>query len=894
MKKFFTLLSLVMFSVMTVGASDGFTYDFRHWSSKTLNALQTDMDVNGPTANWRNYETDAAKADQQHFWVARKMAGALVTNDGSKNTEIAETKGIVFGASNPKKLVISYNHNNKGSNGGSFIWFNGRNETMTIKGVVGGQKLKVGIESHSGTEARGFNIIFNGSALTSPTGNFTPIEYTEYEVDLPEGTGDLVFKTTNGCHLFYVIVGDGGEKEEKTSKVGILYSGDSFDELPLYTQLQETEGYTFTGINVNGGNLDTEALKAFDAIVLDPSIPADNAELVSTLKANIQWQPTLNVNSKLAEALGYGSVVETEYNMGVVTDTKKSWFAGVEYDEGIIEGKYVLSTSYDACYPLDITAGPHANDKVYFYGMSEAEGVPIQLEQPLAYVHSDGYNAYVYLGTEVFSEAGVNVVKNILEDLIGSKSEILACPKPTFSGEFKQMETIVTINDTRKDAVIYYTTDGTTPTTESKVYSEPLDITEACTINAIAYADGYSVSELSSYEVKLYDVPANPVITVEKGGASENAIVTITQADNMADVTLYYNFTGDRDVTRSSVYSEPLSLAVAAEIYAFAAITTEGAFIPSEIVSEKVKANMLKVRRDEYAHFNGSGWNVLANLYEDGSETPKESWAASPYYFSWGKNAAPSYTQSEDPILDESGEQITDADGNYVYEKTPNPDHYTTCSADTDWKIVSKGQVMVYQGNSLTGVVGDFTGYNPEKAEDLLENLATTGSVQFGSYANGDVCTARIESVNKYQAPLNIVAVVANANGNKNTGEGKPAKIDVEVSADGINWTKVGETLVTASIYRNYKKFEVAYEGNDEVYVRLASVSGSGQNVHDIYVMYEGENSKAIEDEYTGVVEVASDSATVKSAKAVKMAVNGLFLIKTADGVFTPAGARVK
>ena len=45
---------------------------------------------------------------------------------------------------------------------------------------------------------------------------------------------------------------------------------------------------------------------------------------------------------------------------------------------------------------------------------------------------------------------------------------------------------------------IYYTTDGTDPTTASAVYEAPFEITEDCTVKAFAVKDGWESSSISS------------------------------------------------------------------------------------------------------------------------------------------------------------------------------------------------------------------------------------------------------------------------------------------------------------------------------------------------------------------------------------------------------------
>jgi hypothetical protein len=75
-----------------------------------------------------------------------------------------------------------------------------------------------------------------------------------------------------------------------------------------------------------------------------------------------------------------------------------------------------------------------------------------------------------------------------------------AAPTPTFSegsGTYIGTQTI-TIADTTASAVIYYTTDGTTPTKASSVYTAPVQVGTTLTLEAIALASGDKSSAVAS------------------------------------------------------------------------------------------------------------------------------------------------------------------------------------------------------------------------------------------------------------------------------------------------------------------------------------------------------------------------------------------------------------
>jgi hypothetical protein len=102
--------------------------------------------------------------------------------------------------------------------------------------------------------------------------------------------------------------------------------------------------------------------------------------------------------------------------------------------------------------------------------------------------------------------AAMQVTQSIVVNVIGASTT------PTFSpvaGVYTSAQT-VSISDLTSGATIYYTTNGTTPTTSSSVYTRAIPVASTETLEAIATATGYSTSAVAT-AVYTISIPTNPV-----------------------------------------------------------------------------------------------------------------------------------------------------------------------------------------------------------------------------------------------------------------------------------------------------------------------------------------------------------------------------------------------
>jgi len=153
-----------------------------------------------------------------------------------------------------------------------------------------------------------------------------------------------------------------------------------------------------------------------------------------------------------------------------------------------------------------------------------------------------------------------------------SKTSTPTAVTPTFSptpGSFTSAQTVA-IADSTANAAIYYTTDGSTPTTSSTKYSSPIAISTTTTLNAIAVASGYQNSSIAtgSYQINL---PATATPTFSPAAGSFTTAQTVSISDATANATIYYTTDGSTPTTSSSVYSTPIAISTTTTLNAIAA-----------------------------------------------------------------------------------------------------------------------------------------------------------------------------------------------------------------------------------------------------------------------------------------------------------------------------------
>jgi hypothetical protein len=126
----------------------------------------------------------------------------------------------------------------------------------------------------------------------------------------------------------------------------------------------------------------------------------------------------------------------------------------------------------------------------------------------------------------------------------------------------------VTISDSTSGATIYYTTNGSTPTTASTAYSGPITLSQSATVKAMAAASGMANSNVASATYTVQQPVATPALS--PGTGTYTSAVTVTISDSTAGATIHYTTDGSTPTTSSPVYSGSISVTKSTTVKAMA------------------------------------------------------------------------------------------------------------------------------------------------------------------------------------------------------------------------------------------------------------------------------------------------------------------------------------
>jgi hypothetical protein len=304
----------------------------------------------------------------------------------------------------------------------------------------------------------------------------------------------------------------------------------------------------------------------------------DNSNLSCTV-AN--YTNDVGVAAALARALIFYAAAYEKHNGGVHTSAKET--AGELLDRmwtlyrdtiGVAcdESRSDYSRFYDEVYIPTSYSGTNAQGATIKNGMTFIDMRPLykndaDYSKILAYKESGTVPTFKY--HRFWSQADVAMANGMYYVFFGD-----TVSTPTFSpeaGTYTSAQS-VEISCATSGATIYYTTDGSTPTSASTVYSAPIDVSSTTTIKAYATASGMNDSAVASatYTIGATQQVATPTFSPEAGTYTSAQSVEISCATSGA--TIYYTTDGSTPTSASTVYSAPIGVSSTTTIKAYATV----------------------------------------------------------------------------------------------------------------------------------------------------------------------------------------------------------------------------------------------------------------------------------------------------------------------------------
>jgi len=187
----------------------------------------------------------------------------------------------------------------------------------------------------------------------------------------------------------------------------------------------------------------------------------------------------------------------------------------------------------------------------------------------------------VYAGAITINVSGIveaiAIAPGFTQSHVSSKAYVYvalspaAAPRFSLAGGTYNTPQSLTLTDTTAGAVIHYTTNGTSPTASSTVYTAPITIASTETVEAAAIAPGFSLSPVSSKAYTYNPLPqtASPYFSLAGGHYATPQTLTLT--DSTPGASIYYTTNGTTPTTASTLYTAPITISTSETVVAIAA-----------------------------------------------------------------------------------------------------------------------------------------------------------------------------------------------------------------------------------------------------------------------------------------------------------------------------------
>ncbi len=291
-------------------------------------------------------------------------------------------------------------------------------------------------------------------------------------------------------------------------------------------------------------------------------------------------------------------------------------------------------------------------------------------------------------------------------DVYGLLNGVQQAPAPVISpsgGTYSTAQQI-TLTDTLSGSTIYYTTDGSTPTTGSTVYTGAFQLSVNSTVQAIASATGYLQSPVASAVYTFNTQTPTPQFSPAAGTYTTTQTVTIS--DSASGAVIYYTTDGSTPTTNSTQYAGAITVSSSTVIKAMATF--------SGLTNSNVATASYTIQPNGTGINYGNGFSSVAGLTLNGSAS-----------------------NADDTRLQLTTGQQSQA-GSAFYNTPVNIQNFTTDFAFQLSSAQADGFTFTIQnvGPTALGGIGGGLGYGPNPATGTPAGIAKSVAIKFDFYNN--------------------------------------------------------------------------------------------------------------------------------------------------------------
>ncbi len=403
------------------------------------------------------------------------------------------------------------------------------NDSVTVIGIIGCFNApQIRINSASDVE------------FTHPAGPSiaaTPTELTGFNYTVEEGPSATQAFAVSGNNLtasatitasenFEISTADGASFNAQST---ITISETSFSNVSIYVRLKAgleigeynetlvfaSEGAETVNVTVSGSVAEPQVPSSY-ARISSVSQLADGMKVIIAARYNTtgnEYYAMTAATTGKPEGVSFTSVDgESETLPSTIADEEATYYWTV----GINNGNYTFTNAngdvlgYTSSTNFS-TGGDNTAWSIEYSTTDTAAMVPSYSAFVITNVNNNGraialntsHNFGPYAKSNMTGSNAANY--NFFLDIFATAGGTPVCATPSFtpeSGTYYEAQS-VTISCATEGATIYYTTDGNEPTSESAVYTSPIEVSENMTIKAFASKEGYDDSGIATAEYTI-------------------------------------------------------------------------------------------------------------------------------------------------------------------------------------------------------------------------------------------------------------------------------------------------------------------------------------------------------------------------------------------------------